>query len=348
MTQPSNPDVVDRPGPNGAERLVQMGEMVFVTWALQVIATLGVADRMAGRPRPVDEVAAECRADPDALYRVLRLLGMHGVVHEVAPRQFALTPLGESLRTDAPDSVHSWFVMNAPIYRVLFEAPLESVRTGRPAFADVLGAPFFEYAATDAEWGAVFDAAMGDLGRRTAAAVVQAYDFGAFERIVDVGGGTGTLISAILDAAPDARGTIFDLAHVADRARAALAAVGLAARCDVVTGDFFEAVPAGADAYVLSWVIHDWDDDRAAAILANCRRAMASGGRVLLVESAMPEGDEPHLAKSMDIAMLVALGGRERTVPEYRALLARACLELQRVIPADAAMSVFEAIAMTP
>jgi SAM-dependent methyltransferase len=329
-----------------AERLVEMGEMVFVSWALQVVATLGVADRMSETPRPADAIAADCGADPDGLRRVLRLLAMHGVVHEAAPGQFALTPLGACLGTGSPVSVRSWFVMNGPIYRTLFDAPLHSVQTGRPAFAAVLGASFFDYAAVDPEWGAVFDAAMGDIGRRTAAAVVRAYDFRSFERIVDVGGGTGTLISAILEAAPNARGTIFDLAPVAGRARAAIEAVGLAARCDVVTGDFFEAVPPGADAYVLSWVIHDWDDDEAAAILANCRHAMSSGGRVLLVESAMPDGDEPHLAKSMDIAMLVALGGRERTVPEYRSLLHRAGLQLTRVIPADSAMSIFEAVLM--
>lgn len=347
-TQPDAEDVDARSTAAPAEHLVQMGEMVFVSWALQVVATLGIADLMSDRPRSVDEVAAESGVDTDALCRVLRLLGMHGVVHETAPRRFALTPLGDVLRTDSPASVRSWFVMNGPIYRTLFDAPLESVRSGRPAFADVLGASFFDYAAIDAEWGAVFDAAMGDIGRRTAAAVVRAFDFRGLDRIVDVGGGTGTLISAILRAAPNATGTIFDMPQVAERARQALRAEGLTARCEVVSGDFFEALPPGADAYVLSWVIHDWDDARAVTILANCRRAMSRGARVLLIESAMPEGDEPHLAKSMDIAMLVALGGRERTVAEYRILLDRAGFELRRVIRADSAMSVFEAVPVDP
>jgi O-methyltransferase domain len=347
MEQHDSPAVGDGPPDSADDRLIQIGEMVFVAWALQVAATLGVPDAMSDRPRAVEEIASAAGVHAGALYRVLRLLGMHGVVHETSPRTFALTDLGEALRSDTPNSVRSWFVMNAPINRVLFEAPLDSLRSGGPAFARVMGAPFFEYAAVDQAWGAVFDQAMGDVGHRTAAAVATAYDFRGVRRVVDVGGGTGTLISAILRAQPDIRGVIFDLPEVADRARAALTASGLADRCEVIPGSFLEAVPSGGDVYVLSWIIHDWDDSRAIAILRNCRRAMPSTARLLLIESVMPEGDTPHLSKSMDIAMLVALGGQERTVPEYRALLGQSGLELRRVIPAGSTMSVFEAVVRT-
>ncbi len=339
------------PRPSGEEdqtwpqaRLLEMGDWIFVTWALQVVATLGVADHLADGPRDSDELAAAVGANPGALYRVLRLLAMHGIVTEIATGRFRLTTLGEPLRSDVPGSLRSWFVMNAPIYRALMEAPLDSVRSGQPAFERVMGVPFFEYASVDARWGEAFDSAMSEVGRQTAAAVVAAYDFGAFGRVVDVGGGTGTLLTAILRAHPHVRGAVYDLPHVAARAVLALAEAGLSDRGEAIGGDFLASVPPGADAYLLSWIIHDWDDERATLILRNCRDALGQRGRVLLIESVMPAGDEPHFAKTLDLAMLVALGGRERTEGEYRLLLAGAGFDLRAVLPTDSPMSILEAV----
>jgi hypothetical protein len=325
-------------------RLVEMGDWIFMSWALQVAATLGVADQLADGPRDIDDLAFAVGANPAALYRVLRLLAMHGVVTEVAPRRFGLTELGEPLRTDLPGSLRSWFVMNAPIYRALMEAPLHSVLTGEPVFERVMGVPFFDYASVDPEWGEAFDNAMGEVGRQTAAAVVATYDFSAFGRVMDVGGGTGTLISAILRAHPHLHGVVFDQPHVVARAGEALAEAGLAGRSEVVAGDFFASIPPGVDACLLSWIIHDWDDERATLILRNCRAAVGERGRVLLIESVMPAGDEPHFAKTLDLAMLVALGGRERTEGEYRLLLAKAGLELKAVLPMDSPLTILEAV----
>jgi hypothetical protein len=327
-------------------RLLEMGDWIFVSWALLVAATLGVADHLAAGPRDIDDLAAAVGANPRALYRVLRLLAMHGVATEVAPRRFGLTELGAPLRTDLPGSLRSWFVMNAPIYRALMEAPLDSVLTGKPVFERVMGVPFFDYASVDPGWGEAFDSAMGEVGRQTAAAVVATYDFGAFSRVVDVGGGTGTLISAILRAHPQVRGAVLDLPTVAARAAQALRESGLGDRSEAVGGDFFASVPPGADVYLLSWIIHDWDDERAATILRHCRHALSDGGRVLLIEAVMPAGDEPHFAKTLDLAMLVALGGHERTEDEYRLLLAKAGLELTAVLQMDSPLSILEAVAI--
>jgi SAM-dependent methyltransferase len=325
-----------------AAQLLQMGEGIIASWALYVAARLGIADLMADGSQTTDDLARMTGAHPAALYRVLRFLGMLGVVTEVEPHRFGLTALGECLRTSAAGSLRSWFIMNGPIYRVFADAPLDSVLTGKPAFEKVLGAGFFEYAARDPEWGEAFNSAMEDVGRQTAHAVVEAYDFSGIGRIVDVGGGHGTLLTAILQAHPELTGVLFDLPRVTEGAASKIAEAGLAGRCEVVGGDFFESVPAGGDAYVLSWVIHDWDDDHALNILRNCRRAIRDSGRLLLVEANLPAGDEPHFAKQLDMAMLVALGGQERTETEYANLMTAAGFGLSRVLETASPMSVFE------
>ena len=275
---------------------------------------------------------------------MLQFLATIGVVTEGPPRRFGLTALGECLRSGVPGSLRAWFVMNGPIHRAFFDDPLASVKTGRPAFEGVFGTDFFGYAAENPEWGRTFDEAMTEVTGETATAVLAAYSFDGLRRIVDVGGGRGHLLAALLSAYPEATGVLFDLPHVVADTPDTISAAGLVDRCDVVAGDFFDSVPEGGDAYVLSWIIHDWDDEDATAILANCRRAMRDHGRLLLVEALRPTSGESgfDFATALDLVMLVALGGRERTESEYARLLADAGFTFMRVVPTASPMSVIE------
>jgi hypothetical protein len=220
---------------------------------------------------------------------------------------------------------------------------LHSLRTGEPTFESVFGAPVFEYLEANPDVAATFDQSQAQGGRTFHAAVARAYDFAGIETIVDLGGGKGALVAAILQRHPGVRATVFDLPHVVERAHAA-AEPTIRERCEFVAGSLFDSVPAGADAYLLSRVIHDWDDDDSATILTNCRRAMRSDSRLLVVERVVPPGNEPHDSKFMDLNMLVITGGRERTAEEYRTLFERSGLQLHRIIDTGSAVSVLEAV----
>ena len=326
--------------------LVEAGDGFLMTWALHVAATLHLADHIAEGKAGADELAQATSADEAALHRVLRYLQTMDVVAEGPPGRFQLTKRGQCLRSGVPGSLRAWFAINGPIARVFFEEPLASLRTGRPAFETVFGADFFGYAAANPAWGREFDTAMTEMTGETARAVATAYRFDGVRRIVDVGGGRGILLATLLAEHPEMRGVLVDLPHVVADARGALAEAGLKDRCEVVAGDFFDAVPDGGDAYVLSWIVHDWDDERAARILANCRRAMGNDGRLLLVEAVLPENGSSgyDFATSLDLVMLIALGGRERTATEYERLLASAGLVLTKVVSTASPMSVIEAI----
>ena len=200
---------------------------------------------------------------------------------------------------------------------------LHSVRTGETAFRQVHGVDPFEYFERNPEVGRIFDEAMNGFVSQNGLAVVEAYDFTRFASIVDVGGGQGVLMSAILAASPGARGVIFDRPAVIERARARIEGAGIASRCDAVAGDFFVSVPSGADAYLLASILHDWDDERCLAILHCCRRAIPEDGKLLLVEMVIPPGNDPFFGKLLDLEMLVCFGGRERSEDEYRQLLGR-------------------------
>jgi hypothetical protein len=201
---------------------------------------------------------------------------------------------------------------------------------------------FFDYLATHPLEGEIFNAAMSDFGRGVAAAVVQEYDFSGVDKAVDVGGGNGSLINAILQANPWMTGILFDQPHVVEGAHKSITDAGLAKRCEIVAGDFFRTVPAGGDAYLLRWIIHDWDNDRALTILRNCRAAMKETARLLLVETVIPPGDEAHPGKLVDFVMLTALGGQERTAEEYSQLLDEAGFRLNRILSTASPMSVLE------
>jgi precorrin-6B methylase 2 len=329
------------PTPAEAFRRLYLG--FRVTQAVYAAAELGIADLLAGGPRSADELAAAAGAHAPSLYRVLRLLASEGVFAETDDGRFALTPMAEpgTSRRSGSARAHVLFTAGPALWRSWGEL-LHSVRTGEPAFDRAHGVDLFRYLRDHAEEGLVFDQAMAALTAPATRAVAAAYDFSRVGTVVDVGGGNGALAIGLLEAHPHLRAVVFDQPAAAAGARAAIAAAGLADRCAVVGGDFFAAVPDGGDAYVVKYVLHDWDDERCAAILRACRRAMAPGARLLVVELLVPPGNGASFAKSMDAAMLV-VGGRERTEAEYRGLLAAAGFELTGTIPAQGELHVIEA-----
>ncbi|WP_239312331.1 MULTISPECIES: methyltransferase [unclassified Frankia] len=313
---------------------------------VRLVAELKVGDLIGDGARDVAELATATATDSRALFRLLRTATGFGLMTEPAPGRFALTEIGAPLRSDHPLSVRSIMVIGGGLFGRVFSDAEHSLRTGEPAFPKTFGLPLFAYLQQNPEVGAVFNTSMAEFSRLETGGLVTAYDFSVFSgrRIVDVGGGDGTLICAVLDAVTEATGVVFDQPEVADAARERIAAAGLGERCTVESGDFFSAVPTGGDLYILKWIIHDWPDEQALAILRNCRRAMAPGGRLLLVEQVVPEGDTPHRGKVMDFTMLVVLGGRERTKAEYSALLAAAGLRLERVLDGPMDSSILEAL----
>ena len=324
-------------------QILLLSEGAVTHTALVLAANLGIADLLAQGPQTVDALAQATSTHSPSLYRVLRLLSSLGVFAEIARGQFTQTASSELLRSDIPASMRSFvqFTGLRPWAQTYAEA-LHSVKTGEPVWKQAVGADVFEYFATHPADGAVFNAAMGDFGRGVSEAVVQAYDFSDLATIVDVGGGWGTLLTTILRRHTHLKGILFDLPHVVDGARAQIAAAGLTDRCEIHGGDFFANVPAGADAYILSLVIHDWDHGRAVAILKRCRQAMPPAGRLLLLENVIPPGNEPHIGKILDFVMLAAAGGQERTQEEYQDLLQEAGFRLSTVVPTASAMSVIE------
>jgi hypothetical protein len=316
----------------------------WVSQAVGVAALLGVADHLSEGSRSSDEVAASVGADPQAVYRVLRLLASVGVFSEPTPGSFALTPLGETLRSNVPGSVRNFAITEtAPGHWLPWGRLHESVRTGRPMANDALGMGLFEWYAQNAEEAGFFNAAMGNLSALAASELVRVYDFSAVRTVADVGGAHGVLLTAILRANPEARGILFDLPHVIATAEQEIQARGISQRCELVSGDFLEAVPEGADLHLLKQVVHDWDDERATRLLRNCHTALAPAGKLLLIEMVIPADNSPSPAQAMDLNMLVLLGGRERTEDEFRRLLAAAGFRLERVIPTHSPFNVIEA-----
>jgi hypothetical protein len=308
---------------------------------LRVVADFEIADRLAGGEQGVDELAAQTGCHADALYRVMRLLAAEGVFRESSARRFELTEVGAALRSDEASSPRELIrMLNREPY-LAFAQLGQSVRTGLPVFEEVFGKPRFDWLADHPAEVALFQRAMIALSQGSNQAIAEAYDFGSFSRVVDVGGGHGQLLSAILARHPHISGVLFDLPSGIEAARAG--AGGPLPRSELVAGSFFDSVPAGADVYLLKKVIHDWNDEQAAAILRNCRDAMAPQGRVPVAETIVPPGDEPDSIKLIDANMLVVTGGVERTSAEYAALFATAGLRLERVISTVQSISVLEA-----
>jgi len=265
------------------------------------------------------------------------------VFREEEDGRFGVTPLAGYLQTGVPGSLRAFALLQEYQYRTWGEV-LHSLQSEETAFKRIFGQELFPYLTKHPAAAAVFNAAMTDMTLQVAAAVVAAYDFTQFGTLVDVGGGSGSLLMAILSANPVLRGLLFDVPHVVEEARKRIMAAGLAERCRVEAGDFFQAVPPAGDAYLLKWIIHDWDDAQSVTILKNCHRAMAKNGRLLLVEAVIPRGNMPFFHKFIDLTMLVAVGGHERTEVEYHDLLEAAGLRLTSITPTQSEMSVIEAV----
>ena len=307
--------------------------------AICVAAELGVADLLADRARTSDDLAEATRTNADALYRLLRALASVGVLREEEGRLFALAPLGEALRSDAPDSIAPVAVhVGRPYVQEAWSALAESVRTGENAFRLVHGMSNWEYRAQRPDDNSIFDSYIAVGTRRSLPALLDAYDFGRFETIVDVGGGNGTFLSGLRAAHPSLRGIVFDQPHV-------VAELDLGDGLEVVAGSFFESVPEGGDAYVLKSILHDWEDEEAVAILRAVRR---SGGTLLVIERLLGPPNEGPDAKFSDLNMLVAPGGRERTLDEYGALFEAAGYRLTGATPSAVDVHVLEGEPVRP
>lgn len=315
----------------------------WITQGLAVAAELGLADILASEPRSCEELAEQTRANSDALHRLLRALASVGIFAMDEQGRFSLTPLAEMLRSDVPGSQRAFAIMMGEEFCQAWGKLLHSVQTGEPGFNHRYGMPFFEYMARYPERHGIYDSAMTAVHGPETEPMLEAYDFSPFRTVVDIGGGNGLTLAAILKRHPSLQGILFDLPAVVERAKTNLAAAGVSDRCRIQGGDFFSAVPPGADAYVLRHIIHDWQDREAIAILRGCREAANPGGKVLVVETVIPPGNEPSFGKWLDLMMLL-VDGRERTQEEYRRLFSEAGLSLKRIIPTAAGVSVIEGI----
>ncbi len=325
--------------------ILQLAFSALMTQALYVAAKLGIADLLAQKPQSVYTLAARTNTHEQALYRVLRTLASVGVFRETDPKTFALTPCAELLRSDAPNSMRSGAIfMGEEWHWRVWGDMLYSVRTGKPAWGHVHGAEVFEYFAANSEHAEIFNRAMTGMTTGTAPAIVEAYDFSGVRVLADIAGGHGLLLAQILKANQGMKGVLFDVSSVIAGADAVLEREGVSGRVEKVSGDFFESVPEGADAYIMKHIIHDWDDERSTRILKNIHAAMNENGKVLLVEVVVPAGNEPHYSKLLDLEMLTSPGGKERTAEEYRALLAQAGFRLTRITETKSPFSNIEAV----
>lgn len=320
------------------ERMLGLISGFWIARAIYLAAKLGIADCFDDTPKTIAQLAAETETDERSLYRLMRTLASVGIFTEVSDRCFALTPLAATLQSHSPESMR--YVAMAQMgddHSLGWSNGLHSLRTGETAFDAATGMSSWDYYAQHPEAGWVFSQSMTSLFASVSQAVAATYDFSEFNTIVDVGGSQGSLISAIMRSYPHIKGILFDLPEV-------IATVSVDTNIQPVTGNFFESVPSGGDAYLMRAIIHDWDDEKSLLILKNCHQAMPDRGKLLLVESILPPGNEPSLGKFVDVLMLMMTGGRERSEEEYRSLLQASGFELTRVIPTPSMLGIIEAV----
>jgi len=324
------------------EQLTRMIASAALSRAICTIGELGVADHIkAGSPESVKTLARVTGAHERSLYRLLRFTASYGVFRETGDRAFDQTPLSAALSTDAAGSFRPATRMFHRMFKG-WDGLDHSIRTGEAGAVKAFGEPMFDYIGHNPELGPLFDAGMTAFHGHETQAMLDAYDFGEIKTLADIGGGNGLLLAAVLQRYPHLHGILFDLEHVSGRARAGMKALGLESRCSVVEGSFFEAIPAGADAYLMRHIIHDWTDEQSIQILSNCRKVIPAHGRVLLVEFTVPEANQASLGKDADMMMLAFPGGMERTDAEYAALLESSGFRLAKVTPTKSAVSVVE------
>ncbi len=330
----------DAPPPEAQIAEIMLSQLVprLVT----LMATLKLPDHLAAGPRTAEELAPLTGTHASTLYRILRTLASLGFVTEDGQQRFTLLPLGAVLKSGTP-SYAAALILGGEAVTQSLEHLLYSVQTGRTGFQRAFGVPLFEWLVARPVEASLFNDTMVGFHGMEPPAVAEAYDFSAYQTIADVGGSTGNLLATILARHTGPRGILFDLPNVVRDAPALLDQRGVGDRVRVEAGSFFDGVPAGADAYLLSHVIHDWNQEQCLTILGHCRRAMPANGRLLLVEMVLPEGDAPHPGKLLDMLMLSVPGGEERTPSEYRALLDRAGFRMTGVVPTASLVSIVEA-----
>jgi len=325
----------------GEKLLKQIFDGSWMTQAVSVAAELGIADILADGPRSVEDLADKTSTQRSALYRTMRALASVGIFVQESDGRFSLTPPANLLRSNVPRSQRSFAIMMGAEFHGAWGELLHTVRTGEPGWQKRFGTPAFQYMVEHPERHSIYDSAMGGYGRAEGEAMLDAYDFSVFKTVMDVGGGSGMLLTAILERYTDLEGILFDLPPVVDRTRSRISDAGLSDRCRIEGGDFFSSIPSGADAYIMQHIVHDWNDSEAISILRNCREAMNPDSRILLVETVIPNGNEPCFGKWLDLMMLL-VGGRERTEEEYRKLFSAAGLILNRVIPTALEVNIIE------
>ena len=323
--------------------LMQMLFGALMQQCICVAAKLGIAELLAEKPKTATELASETKTHEPSLYRVLRTLAGAGIFAETADRKFELTPIAALLRSDEPNSMRDFAIMFGEgwMWRAWGEL-MHSVKTGGVAHVKVQGMGSFEFFEQNKEAGEIFNRAMTSNTLRGVPPIVEAYDFSGVGKLVDIAGGHGLLLAGILKANPQVQGILFDLSYVIEGAGELLEKEGVSDRVELATGDFFQSVPAGADAYMMKHIIHDWDDEHSIKILQNIGAAMNENGKVLIIEMVVPEGNDPSPAKMLDIQMLVMETGKERTEEEYRRLLDASGFRLTRIIPTKSPYSVIE------
>ncbi len=325
--------------------LIQMATAHWVSHVVHAAAQLSLADHLASGPRTAEDLAGPTKTHAPSLYRLMRTLASLGIVSEDSSRKFSLTPVGEALKTGAPGAAKATILTLASDWMMRgFSEFQYSLQTGKPAFEKSLGMPIFDWFAQHPKEASLFSETMVGFHGMEPPAVAAAYDFSGARTVVDVGGATGNLLSAVLAKHAGPRGILFDLPHVVTDAPALIKSRGLTDRITIESGSFFDRVPAGGDVYMLSHVIHDWSESQCLTILGHVRRALNPGGRVLIIEMVLPSGNAPHPGKMLDIMMLIGPGGQERTEAEYAALLSKAGMRLARVIPTASAVSIVEAV----
>ena len=329
-------------GPAPIDLALQAATGYIASSCMSAIARLKIADLLKDGPKPVSELAKSTSTSEDILFRTLRALSTFGIFTETSSRYFANTPASDVLRTDHPNSVRDMVIwMSDPFHFDTFRDMIPTLRDGKTALEHIHNKPPFDVVFSDPEVAREFNSAMTTLSAMIIPAVLEAYDFKGIGVLADIAGGHGVVLTTILQKYPEMKGILFDLNHVVSGAKDRIEKLGLANRIQVLSGDFFESVPA-ADGYVMKNIIHDWDDERAVRILKNCAANLKSGGKVILIETVVTPGNEPHMSKWLDIEMFMLPGGRERSEAEFAALFSQSGLKLTRVIPTKSPMCVIE------
>jgi len=327
---------------------VQMMQMITGFWTsccIYAAAKLDIADHLKDGGLTAGQLAETTHSDAASLHRILRALSSVGVFRENGEHKFELTALGETLRSDVPGSMKAMTIAQLGDHYNAWGNLTYSIKTGNTAFDNIEGMSVWSYYETHPEEGLNFMKAMTGVTAAAVMNVLPCYDFSGFKTIVDVGGGNGALLMAVLNASPQATGIVFDEEYVVEETKKVLTEKGFDKRCVTEAGSFFDFIPPRADLYLMKMIMHDWNDEECLRILNNCSKAMKAGSKLLVIEAVIPEGNDPHPGKFMDINMLAMTGGRERTEKEFASLFAKAGLRLSRVIHTHSPMfSIVEAV----